>query len=155
MVRLHAAVAADSQPLEWVPTSVERPAQRAPLLLVVDSHDDSHALMRLLFETGGLRVSEWSDGERVVEEIARLQPDLIILEERLPHIDGRTACQRLRSASETIRHTPVIFTSSSSLPSPRQLAFEAGCTLYFVKPIDVQELMGAVIALLTAAAALS
>lgn len=152
MMRLHTVVAADSQPLERIPRPVKRPARRAPLVLAVDPHEDSRGLLRLLFETGGLRVAECGGGERVVDEIARLRPDLIILEERLPQIDGRTVCRQLRSASESIRHTPVIFTSSSSQPSSRHLAFEAGCTLYFVKPIDIQELTRAATALLTRSA---
>lgn len=99
--------------------------------------------MRLVLESTGLVVAECHEGERVVEEVARLRPDLVVLEERLPYIDGRMACRQLRRAAEDIRHTPVIFTSSSSSASSARLAFEAACTLYFIKPLDIEELMDA------------
>jgi CheY-like chemotaxis protein len=120
-----------------------RLAARTPLVLVVDADDDSRALMRRVLEISGLIVVECHEGERVVDEVARLRPDLIVLEELLPHVDGRMACRQLRRAAGDIRHTPVIFTSSSSSPSSARLAFEAGCTLYFTKPFDIEELMRA------------
>ena len=148
MLRLHSGVTADTRPSEWTP--VPGPAGRFPLALVVEPDADSRALLRLLLESGGLTVAECNEGERVVDEIDRLRPDVIILEERLSHVDGRTACRRLRSAAEDIRHTPVIFTTSSSSSSSARLAFEAGCTLYFIKPFDIQELMDAVTELVAA-----
>jgi CheY-like chemotaxis protein len=114
-----------------------------PLVLIVEPDEDSRLLLRLVLASGGLTVAECSDGAGVVDEIERLRPDLVILEERLARVDGRTACRRLRDAAENIRHTPVIFISSSSEASSARLAFEAGCTLYFIKPFDLQELMDA------------
>jgi CheY-like chemotaxis protein len=125
--------------------------ERVTLVLIVEPDEDSRLLLRLLFETGGLTVSECSDGARVVDEIERLRPDLVILEERLAQVNGRTACRRLRDAAESIRHTPVIFISSSSEASSARLAFEADCTLYFIKVFDPQELMDAATELITRA----
>lgn len=139
MMQLHGGVDGNTWPSEWI----LGPSGRGPLVLVVEPDEDSRALMRVLFETGGLTVAECSEGERVLDEIERLRPDLVILEERLPRVDGRAACRQLRNAAENIRHTPVIFISSSSAPSSARLAFEAGCTLYFIKPIDIQELQDA------------
>lgn len=124
---------------------------RAPLVLVVDPNDDSRALMRVVFETGGLAVAEHHQGRGVIDEVARLCPDLIVLEEWLPHVDGHTACHQLRRAAETIRHTPVIFISSSSSLLSARRAFEAGCTLYFIKPVDIHEVRAAAIELITRA----
>jgi CheY-like chemotaxis protein len=139
LVQLHSGVDGDTWPSEWVLGL----RGRAPLVLIVEPDEDSRALMRLLFENGGLTVAECSEGERVLDEIARLRPDLVILEERLSCVDGRTVCRRLRNAAENIRHTPVIIISSSSEPSSARLAFEAGCSLCFIKPFDIEDLMDA------------
>jgi DNA-binding response OmpR family regulator len=143
--RLHTSIVTGARPSERGLGA----AARVPLVLLVEPHEDSREMMRVLFETGGLTVAEYYEGERMVDEIARLHPDLIIVEERLPHLDGRAACHRLRHAAEDIRHTPVIFTSSSSEASSAHLAFEAGCTLYFIKPFDIEELIAAATELVT------
>jgi CheY-like chemotaxis protein len=134
----------ETRPYRWAPAPAQ--AGRAPLahlVLVVEPHEDSRSVMRVVFEDAcGFAVAE-CEGERVIEECERLNPALIILAERLPRVDGRTVCRSLREAAEHIRHTPVIFTSTSSTQSSERLAFEAGCTLYFVKPFDIVSLMTA------------
>lgn len=129
----------ETWPCRWVLA----PAGRAPLVLVVEPHEDSRSAMKLLFEACGLAVVEYDEGERLIEESERLCPDLIVLAERLPRVDGRMVCRQLRCAAENVRHTPVILISTSSAPTSARLAFEAGCTRYFVKPFDIEQLMTA------------
>jgi two-component system, sensor histidine kinase len=139
MARLDRGLPPHTHSYNWAPGS----AKRDVLVLVVEPDDDSRALLRMLLESSGFTVAECHDSDRLIDEITRLRPHLIVLEERLPRVDGRTACQRLRGAAEDIRHTPVILISSSSDPSSVRLAFDAGCTLHFVKPVDIHDLMDA------------
>jgi DNA-binding response OmpR family regulator len=119
------------------------PAERDPVVLIIEPDEDTRDFMRILFETRGFAVEECIEGDRVVAAVERLRPDLIVLEERLPGTDGRTVCRQLRSAAEDIRHTPIIFVSASSAPSSESLALEAGCTRFFLKPFDIFQLMAA------------
>lgn len=67
-----------------------------------------------------------------------LSPRLIILDIKMPKVDGFTVLKELKSHKET-RNTPVIIFSSSEVENDIQQAYESGANSYVVKPIDYDD----------------
>jgi CheY-like chemotaxis protein len=114
---------------------------KLPLVLLIEDHDDTRELLRMLFEADGCAVAECADGSQALAEIAARRPDLIMLDGRLGGEDGWSVCQRLRSSADGLRHIPVIFTSAVVTPDSVARAFAAGCNLFFPKPFDIGALL--------------
>jgi serine phosphatase RsbU (regulator of sigma subunit) len=117
------------------PTS-QRPAQ----ILVVD---DSSANLRLLEQTLGERgyiVRTVASGARGLESAKAAQPNLILLDIRMPSMDGFEVC-RLLKEDERTRSIPVIFISALDDLEDKVRAFHAGGVDYVTKPFQVEEVL--------------
>ena len=72
-----------------------------PSVLIVDDHEDFRASARALLELQGFDVvGDAADGERALETVARLRPDVVLLDVQLPGIDGFEVAERLASAED-------------------------------------------------------
>jgi DNA-binding NarL/FixJ family response regulator len=79
-------------------------------VLVVDDHPTFRATARALLEAEGFDVvGEAEDGVGALAEIARLRPEIVLLDVQLPDIDGFDVCERITAYAE---HPTVIMTSS-------------------------------------------
>jgi two-component system, response regulator len=67
----------------------------------------------------------------------RLQPDLILLDLRLPRVDGFELLRRVK-AEPTLRHLPVIVLTTSNAEADVRAAYEHGASSYLVKPVDFE-----------------
>jgi CheY-like chemotaxis protein len=110
-----------------------------PLALVVEDHEDTRFLLRVLLERRGLRVVEAADGEEGVRAAEELHPDLILMDWSLPRMDGLAAMRLVRERDE-LSHIPVVFLSGHAIPEWQRVAREAGCSDYLVKPLDTGQL---------------
>lgn len=119
-------------------------AERRPLVLVVD--DDPYVrpvLMRLL-QRHGLRVNEASDGYAALEAVARRPPDVILLDIRMPGLDGFEVLRRL-SASQHSASIPVIILTANDLSeTTRAQGLELGAKAYLEKPIAYERLVSTI-----------
>ena len=79
------------------------------------------------------------NAEVALEKLSREQPDVILLDVRLPDSDGFTVARTLRADRYT-QHIPIIFLSGRSEPSDRVEALEIGADDFVAKPFDAQEL---------------
>jgi CheY-like chemotaxis protein len=122
----------------------------APLVLVIEDHEDSRELLQLLFEMQGFRVAYCEEGTTALSQIVTKRPDLIVLDGRLRGEDGWSVCRRLRTAADGIHNIPVIFTSAVVTPDAVARAFAAGCNLFFPKPFDIGAMLAAALELLAA-----
>jgi PAS domain S-box-containing protein len=115
------------------------PRQRR--VLVVD--DDYHVrptLARLL-QRGGFQVSEAADGRTGLELIERNPPDLVLLDIRMPDIDGYEVLRRLK-LNPLHQHIPVVILTASDLgKSAQQRALALGAVRYLEKPIASGDLL--------------
>ncbi|HEX6389190.1 MAG TPA: response regulator transcription factor [Solirubrobacteraceae bacterium] len=83
-------------------------------LLIVDDHADFRGLARSLLTADGFDVTgEVADGESVLDEVARLHPDVVLLDVQLPGIDGFEVAQRLAGSA----HPPKVVLTSSRMAS--------------------------------------
>ena len=84
-----------------------------------------------------------ADGPSALESIKRSPPDLVLLEGRLPGIDGFEVCRRLR-ADDATRDLPVLFVSALEDGADKLKVFEAGGCDYMLKPFQAAEVLARV-----------
>lgn len=108
-------------------------SEDAPLILVIDDHpEELQAVIRLL-RSESLRVNVATDARQGLHRAQALIPDLILLDVRMPDIDGFAAC-RLLCESPTTRDVPVIFLSFAGTDEERLEGLLHGGVDYILKP---------------------
>jgi two-component system cell cycle response regulator DivK len=108
----------------------------APLVLIVDDNEKNRKLAREVLRSAGMRTLEAGRGDEAIALAADRRPDLILLDLRLPDMDGTEVARGLRSAEGTGR-IPIV-ALSASLDSGSNRLLEAGFDGYLQKPIDVR-----------------
>jgi CheY-like chemotaxis protein len=120
-----------------------RPAESAPLVLLVDDERAIRTICRVNLEGDGLAVTEAADGGEALEQVRRERPSLVLLDVMMPSVDGWRAAEQL-AADEATRDIPVVFLSARAADEDRLRAQELGAVGYVVKPFDPLELAGIV-----------
>ena len=115
------------------------PIKRPRTILVVEDHDDSRMMMKVLLELDGFQVITASTAGRGVQLAAQVQPDLIMMDIGLPDFDGLTAVRRVRRELAT-KSTPIIALTAYNAHETRRQAFAAGCNEFILKPVDPDQL---------------
>jgi len=110
------------------------------LVLVADDDPDIAELVKLHLEQAGYQTIVAGRGVQVLEVARREHPDLIVLDILLPDMDGRAVLETLKSEPNTA-DIPVLILS---IMADDGGAFDLGAAGYLTKPIDEQELLGAV-----------
>jgi CheY-like chemotaxis protein len=108
---------------------------RRPVVLVVEDHDDTRFLLRMLLEQDGYATLEVADGLEAVEIAGREHPDLILMDGSLPGLDGLSAA-RLMRAKEHLREIPIVALSGHAGREFQSKAYAAGCDACITKPLD-------------------
>jgi two-component system response regulator RpaA len=110
----------------------------ANILIVDDDIDVAETVARTLQRAGFETVVSYRGAEAL--QIARdRHPDLLVLDIRMPGIDGIEVCRLLRATPDLSR-VPVLFLSAKAEVTDRLEGFEAGADDYIVKPFDLREL---------------
>lgn len=110
-------------------------------ILYVEDNDDNIYVAKTRLTRAGFAVLVATDGAMGVEMAAAELPDLILMDLRLPVIDGWEATRRIKAAEQT-RHIPVIALSAHAMAGDREKALAAGCDDYDTKPVDFARLRG-------------
>ena len=118
-------------------------------ILYVEDNDDNVYVVRQRLGRLGFTILVATDGEQGVTMAASEKPDLILMDLRLPVLDGWEATRRLKAAAET-KDIPVIALSAHAMSGDREKALEAGCEDYETKPIEFNRLRAKIEALLPA-----
>ena len=116
-------------------------------ILYVEDNEDNVYVVKNRFARIGLTVVVASDGEQGVTMAAAEKPDLILMDLRMPVLDGWEAATRIKANPET-RHIPIIALSAHAMTGDRERALQAGCDDYDTKPVELPRLLGKVRALL-------
>jgi two-component system, cell cycle response regulator DivK len=117
------------------------------LILIVEDNDKNRKLVRDVLTFKGYETIEGETGEEGVRLAEERRPSLVLMDIRLPGIDGVEALRRLR-AEETTRGIPVLAMTASVMSEDRQKIMAAGFDGYQSKPINVTEFVAAVTQLL-------
>ena len=124
-----------------------KPGQATIRVLVVDDQPTNRALLRELLTATGFEIREACDAAETLRACATWRPQLILLDMRLPDIDGQALTRRLKSA-EPGPCPPIIAVTAGAFDEDRQRAFEAGADAYVRKPFKEHELFEAIAACL-------
>ena len=122
-------------------------SERGITVVVVDDYADSRALLAMYLRTEGFQVKEAATGMEALEVAATL-PSLMILDINLPDIDGFEVCRRLKSEPRTAGITVLQVSATYREASHRVRGLDGGADAYLTLPVDREELMATVRALL-------
>ncbi len=106
-------------------------------ILIVDDVEHYHEYMKLLM-VGSSRLESAFNGEEAIEAAHRVRPDLILMDLRMPVLDGFEATRRLKSDPET-RDIPIIAVTAQAMKEDRMRSMQAGADGYVTKPVDIKE----------------
>ena len=112
-------------------------------VLVVEDNAMSMKLFRDVLRASGYRTIEATTGGQAVELATEHVPDLVLMDIRLPDIDGSEAMNRLRADGRTAS-IPVLALTAQAMYGDRERLLAAGFDGYLSKPVDVVELLGTV-----------
>jgi CheY-like chemotaxis protein len=121
-------------------------------ILYVEDNEDNVYVVKSRLGRVGFTVLVATDGEQGVTMAAAEQPDLILMDLRLPVLDGWEATKRIKAQPET-RHIPVIALTAHAMAGDREKALAAGCDDFDTKPVELPRLLEKVRALLPKEAA--
>ncbi|GAA4408527.1 response regulator transcription factor [Fodinibacter luteus] len=116
----------------------------APVRVVIaDDHDLYRRGMRVVVELDGIAevVGEASDGNEAVEVCSRMQPDVVLMDVRMPGVGGIEACRRIRSVVPSAR---ILMLTMSDDESDLFEAIKAGASGYLLKDLPGEEVAGAI-----------
>ena len=116
-------------------------------ILYVEDNEDNIYVVKNRFARAGFTVLVATDGEQGVAMAAAERPDLILMDLRLPVLDGWEATRRIKARPET-RHIPVIALTAHAMSGDREKALAAGCDDFDTKPVEMPRLLEKVRALL-------
>jgi len=108
-----------------------------PLVLIVDDSEKNRKLAREVLRAAGFRTLEAARGDEAITVAAKRRPDLILLDLRLPDMEGTDVARKLRGGAETGR-IPVVALSASPLAGGSDRLLATGFDGYLQKPIDVR-----------------
>ena len=111
---------------------------RNKILAVDDNVIDIVTIEKLLGESYDIRTA--TTGEDALEIAADFRPDIILLDNMMPGLDGGQVCRQIR-ADSGLRHTKIIMVSGKSRVSERIQAYQAGADDYITKPFNEDELL--------------
>jgi two-component system cell cycle response regulator DivK len=109
----------------------------APLVLIVDDNEKNRKLAREVLRAAGFRTLEAARGDEAIAVAAKRRPDVILLDLRLPDMDGMDVARGLRGGAGTGR-VPVVALSASPYAGGSDRLLAAGFDGYIQKPIDVR-----------------
>jgi len=117
-------------------------------ILIVDDTPTNLAILVDYLAERGFDIAVAMDGLSAIEQISDTHPDLILLDVRMPGIDGFETCRRLKAQKDT-SHLPIIFMTALSDTGDKVKGFEVGAVDYVTKPIQQEEVLARVTTHLT------
>ncbi|MGQ9832492.1 MAG: response regulator transcription factor [Candidatus Villigracilaceae bacterium] len=116
-------------------------------ILIAEDEPDIRELVAFTLRFGGYEVVTASNGEEAVQLARRENPDLILLDVRMPRMTGYDACREIK-ADPNLKTTPVVFLSAKGQENEIQAGIEAGAEEYLLKPFAPDQLTQRVKAIL-------
>ena len=127
---------------EWLSPKAERMTRMKDIdravILVAEDDDDNRFVMRTLLELRGYSVLEAANGQEAIEVAVRDLPDLILMDLKMPLLNGLAAARSIRQGG--ICRAPIVALSAYDPSQHRAVALAAGCSDYVLKPIDYERL---------------
>ncbi len=117
---------------------------RAPRVLVVDDHPVNREVARIMLEAFGCDVVEVCDGQEAVDAVAGQPFDLVLMDVRMPHMDGLEATRRIRALPGPEAGLAVVAMTADAMPEDVVRCVAAGMNAHMPKPINQAGLLAVV-----------
>ena len=123
--------------------------EQAPkrILVVDDEPGVVEVISRALERLGDNEVASANNGFEAGLQVATFRPDLLVLDLMMPHVDGFQVCRAVRSNPATA-HIKILNVTAYGEHKNIQRALDAGANDFLIKPVDLEQLVGKVLALL-------
>jgi CheY-like chemotaxis protein len=108
-------------------------------ILVAEDSEETRTILKSILELKGYNVIEAEDGSKALEMVKRKRPDLILLDLKMPQLNGLAVTRLIRQRPE-FSNTPIVIISGYDPEQHGKVAAAAGCTEYVKKPIDFDHL---------------
>lgn len=135
---------APAQTLSYNPSSMlaptAAPVRRRSRVLVVEDHLDCRQTLCEVLVLYGYEVLEAIDGPQAVAIATEHRPDAVLLDLGLPGMDGYQVARALR-ADPRLADTLIAAVTGFCMAPDRRRALEAGCDLFLVKPVGIEQLI--------------
>lgn len=112
-------------------------------ILLIEDNRLNMELASDVLQAGGYTVLEAMTGDEGIRVAAERLPDLVLLDMRLPDLDGLEVLRRLRSELRTA-HVPVVALTAHAMKGDEAAARRAGCAGYITKPINTRTFLAEV-----------
>jgi putative two-component system response regulator len=110
-------------------------------LLIIDDEPVNVALLEeILAESGYMRVQSVTDSRHALSTFKQFEPDLVLLDLMMPHVDGFAVLEALRGGA-TEAHVPVVVLTADIEEETKRRALRAGATDFLLKPFDHIEVL--------------
>lgn len=109
-------------------------------ILIIDDEPDIRDVLKITLECEGYEVIEAVDGVDGLEKVHKKSPDLVILDYKMPKMDGHEVCQILKK-DILLRHMPIIMLTGKGETQDKVKGINAGADDYIVKPFEPMELV--------------
>ena len=114
-------------------------------ILVADDDKNTRLLFKAVLESAGYTVTTVTNGEEALAAMDTQHIDLVVLDVMMPKMDGYEFTRTLRSVDD---HLPILMVSAKQQPADRKRGFLVGTDDYMTKPIDEEEMLLRIKALL-------
>jgi CheY-like chemotaxis protein len=104
-------------------------------ILIADDEQDIRDLLTFTLRFAGHEVIAASNGEEAFHLAQQEKPELVLLDVRMPRMNGYEACRHIK-ADPALKHIPVVFVSAWGQESEVKLGLEAGAAGYVIKPFE-------------------
>lgn len=135
-------------------TSAEQPVSRFQAMslsgvqiLAVDDDQDNLDLLKFMLEDAGAQVVAVNSGPVVLEQLAQIQPDVLVCDIGMPEMDGY---ELLRQVRQRVPHLPAIALTAYAGSANQRQAKAAGFDRHLAKPVELEQLIQAILDLLNA-----
>jgi PAS domain S-box-containing protein len=119
-------------------------AARACSVLIVDDVDLNRELVESMLEPVGCSVAHASTGEMAIQLCEASAYDLILMDVRMPGLDGLSATRLIRSGEGRSAQTPIVALTAGALPEQIRACVDAGMNGHLPKPVDLDALLAVV-----------
>jgi DNA-binding response OmpR family regulator len=121
------------------------PTAEGRKVMVIEDDAEIRGIVTTLLTNEGYQVEQADDGRMAVERVFLTKPDLILVDLKLPGLDGAEVCKRIRAGR---LNTPIIVISAAKEEFDKVLLLELGADDYLVKPFGARELLARIKAVL-------
>jgi len=108
-------------------------------ILIAEDEQDIRTLITFTLQFAGHDVVAFKDGQEALENAEQENPDLIMMDVRMPRMDGYTACRNMKT-NPVIANIPVVFLSAKGQEAEINIGYEAGAEEYLLKPFAPDDL---------------